>query len=125
LVRNRGRRFEDVSEREFVEFFRDPYQLRCSQYGKNYDNWSACLAQGSLFVGRFDDVTARPAKLLGEICRFLGVRDGRRYLGRAVDRAVNPTADEPIPERYREMLSQLLADEIAELKRKFELSWEP
>ena len=124
LVRNRGRRFEDVSEREFEEFFRDPYQLRCAQYGKNYDTWSGCLAQGNLFVGRFDDVTGRPAALLGEICRFLGVRDGRRYLGRAVDRTVNPTAAEPIPERYREMLSQLLGNEIAELKRRFELSWE-
>jgi len=124
LVRNRGRRFEDVSEREFEEFFRDPYQLRCAQYAKNYENWSACLAKGHLFVGKFDDVAARPVQLLGDICRFLAVRDDRRYLGRAVDRPVNPTAAEPIPERYRAMLSRLLAAEIEELERKFEMTWE-
>lgn len=124
LVRNRGRRFEDVSEREFEEFFRDPYQLRCAQYGTNYDNWSACLAEGNLFVGKFDDVAGRPAELLGEICRFLGVRDERRYLGRAVDRPVNPTGAEPIPERYRAILRQLFAVEIDEIERRFQLSWE-
>jgi hypothetical protein len=124
LVRNRGRRFEDVAEREFEEFFRDPYQLRCAQYGKNYDNWSSCLADGNLFVGKFDDVAVRPVQLLGEICRFLGVRDERRYLGRAVDRPVNPTGAEPIPERYRAVLSRLLAGELEEIERRFQLSWE-
>lgn len=124
LVRNRGRRFEDVSEREFEEFFRDPYQLRCAQYAKNHENWSACLAKGHLFVGKFDDVAARPVQLLGDICRFLAVREDRRYLGRAVDRPVNPTAAEPIPERYRAMLSRLLVAEIEELERKFEMTWE-
>lgn len=124
LVRNRGRRFEDVSEREFEEFFRDPYQLRCAQYGRNYENWSACLAAGSLFVGKFDDVSTRPVELLAEICRFLGVRQERRYLGRAVDRPVNPTAAEPIPERYRTMLGELFAAELDDLERRFHLSWQ-
>jgi hypothetical protein len=124
LVRNRGRRFEDVSEIEFEEFFRDPYQLRCAQYAKNHDNWSACLAAGNLFVGKFDDVTARPVQLLGDICRFLGVRAEPRYLGRTVDRPVNPTAPEPIPERYRAMLSELLAAELEQIERRFQMSWE-
>jgi hypothetical protein len=125
LVRNRSRRFEDVSESEFEEFFRDPYQVRCAQYVTNHENWSACLSTGNLFVGKFDDVATRPLQLLGEICRFLGVRDDRRYLGRAVDRPVNPTAAEPIPERYRVVLTRLFADEIAALQSKFGMSWAP
>ena len=124
LVRNRGRRFEDVSADEFEEFFRDAYQLRCAQYVRNYENWSACLAKGNLFLGKFDDVAARPLELLGEICRFLGVRDQRRFLGRAVNRPVNPTAAEPIPERYRVILSGLFARELDEMQRTFGLSWE-
>jgi hypothetical protein len=123
LVRNRGRRFEDVSEREFEEFFRDPYQLRCAQYAENYDRWAAHLAEGHLLLGKFDDVTSRPAELLGEICRFLGIRDQRRFLGRAVDRAVNPTPAEPIPDRYRRMLSELLAADIDKLQQRFGISW--
>src|SRR5512143_2401645 len=39
LVRNRQRRFEDVSEQEFRAFFRDAYQLRCAQYVAQHDRW--------------------------------------------------------------------------------------
>jgi len=123
LVRNRGRRFEDVPAAEFEEFFRDDYQLRCAQYVRNYESWSRCLAEGNLFVGKFDDVAARPVELLREICRFLGVRDERRFLGRAVDRPVNPTAAEPIPERYQVILSRLFTRELEEIRSTFGLSW--
>jgi hypothetical protein len=119
LVRNRGRRFEDVTEGEFEEFFRTSYQLRCAQYAENIENWSSRLAAGHLYVGRFDDVTARPAALLAEICRFLGVRSETRFLGRAVHRPVNPTPPEPVPVRYRAMLTELLSRDIARLPRRF------
>lgn len=119
LVRNRGRRFEDVTEREFEEFFKSPYQLRCAQYAENIANWSARLAAGHLYVGRFDDVTARPTSLLAEICRFLGVRSESRFLGRAVHRPVNPTPAEPVPEHYRAMLTGLLSRDIESLPRRF------
>jgi hypothetical protein len=82
------------------------------------------LAAGNLFVGEFDEVAARPVRLLGDICRFLGVRAEPRYLGRTVDRPVNPTAPEPIPERYRAMLTDLLAGELEQLERRFQMSWE-
>jgi hypothetical protein len=123
LVRNRGRKFEEVSEREFEEFFRDPYQLRCARYAENIDNWSRRLESGKLFLGRFEDVSARPAELLGDICRFLGVRSERRFLGAAVERTVNPTANEPIPARYRSVLETLLARDLEKLRERFGLTW--
>ncbi len=119
LVRNRGRRFEDVSEREFEEFFRDPYQLRCAQYADNIRNWSSRLGKGNLFLGKFADVSARPAALLAEICRFIGVRSEPRYLGRAVHTAVNPTPPEPVPARYRAALTELLRHDIEGLPDRF------
>jgi hypothetical protein len=119
LVRNRGRKFEEVSEREFEEFFRDPYQLRCAQYAENVRNWTDRLKAGNLFVGRFDDVSARPAALLAEICGFLGVRSEPRFLGRAVHRAVNPTPPEPVPPRYRAALTELLRRDIERLPTRF------
>lgn len=119
LVRNRGRRFEEVTEREFEEFFKSPYQLRCAQYAENIANWSARLTAGHLYVGRFDDVTARPASLLAEICDFIGVRSEPRFLGRAVHRSVNPTPPEPVPDRYRAMLTGILSRDIASLPRRF------
>lgn len=123
LVRNQGRKFEEVAQREFEAFFRDPYQLRCAQYQENVENWASRLETGNLFIGRFDDVSNRPAELLGEICKFIGVRAERRYLGHAVDTAVNPTAPEPIPARYRAILESLLAKDLTNLERSFGLKW--
>lgn len=123
LVRNRGRKFEDVGEAEFVAFFRDPYQRRCAQYVLNADRWTQRLSAGHFFVGRFDDVSARPAELLRDICAFLGIRSERRFLGRVVDQPVNPTAPEPVPPRYRAMLEELLADDIDAVKARFGWTW--
>lgn len=122
LVRNRGKRFEDVPEREFEEFFRDPYQLRCARYAENVDNWAARVGEGHLFIGKFADVSARPAALLADICRFLGVRSDPRFLGRTVHTPVNPTPPEPIPARYHAMLTDLLQKDIVKVRERFGVS---
>jgi hypothetical protein len=68
LVRNRHRRFEDVSEREFEEFFRDPYQLRL------------CAVRGEL--RQLVAAVGRRASVRGEIrrCHFAPGRAARRDL---------------------------------------------
>jgi len=74
LIRNRKRRFEEVSEAEFRAFFSDPYQLRCARYAEQCDRWSAHLQSGHLFVGVFDDIATRPEALLLDVMRFLASR---------------------------------------------------
>jgi hypothetical protein len=123
LVRNANRKYEDVSDEEFRAFFADPYQRRCAQYAENYDNWKARLRDGNLWIGKFDDITTRPAEMLSELCVFLGVRSGSRYLGGSVHRAVNPTAASSVPPQHREFLEQLLAEDLEKLAERLDLSW--
>lgn len=123
LVRNRGRKFEDVSAREFEEFFTDPYQRRCARYGEQIDNWSACLQPGHLLVGLFEDIDAQPEALLLEVMSFLGVHSDRRYVSAAVREPVNPTASRAIPEHYRHFLEDLLKDDIQQLRERIGLAW--
>lgn len=123
LVRNRGRRLEDVGEGEFVEFFTSEYQRRCARYVENHDNWAALLKPGHLLVGLFDDIARRPAQLLLEVMSFLGVRSERRYIARDVAEAVNPTGASEIPDRYRRFLQELLAPDLEALKQRFALEW--
>lgn len=123
LVRNRGRRFEDVSEGEFVEFFTSDYQRRCAHYVENHDTWASLVKPGHLFVGLFDDIARRPAQLLLEVMSFLGVGSDRRYIAADVAEAVNPTASSGIPERHRRFLQALLASDLNALKQRFELEW--
>ncbi len=119
LVRRTKRRVQDVPAEEFRSFFRDAYQLRCARAVENYDNWSAHLRPGHLYLGRFTDVEERPEEMLLEVMRFLGVRAERRYIGEAVREQVNPTAGSGIPDAYRRELEELLRDEIAAAQARF------
>lgn len=123
LLRNRRRHFDGVQEEEFRAFFHDPYQRRCSRYVEHHDNWSAHLRPGHLFVGRFDDIATRPEGLLLDVLRFLGVRPDRRYIDASVRSPVNATESKEIPARYRELLEDLLKDDLDKLKQRFGLSW--
>lgn len=123
LVRNRKRRFEDVSEPEFRAFFTDPYQLRCARSVEQYDRWSAHLQPGHLLVGVFDHIATRPQELLLDVMRFLGVRADQRYVDPSVRSPINPTAVDPIPEQYQRLLRELLRDEVNQIRKRFGLSW--
>jgi hypothetical protein len=113
LVRNRGRRAEEIDDAEWSAFFRDPYQLRCARYEENLASWRACFADSNVFVGTFEEVESRPAELLGRVTRFLGVSDDERYVDPALLRSVvNPTGRSEVPERFRTELETLFAREI-------------
>jgi hypothetical protein len=123
LVRNRRRRFEDVSAEEFRTFFSDAYQLRCAHYVQQHEHWSARLKSGHLFVGIFDEIATRPEAMLLDVMRFLGVRSERRYIARGVRNPVNPTEAARIPDQHRRFLEDLLGDDLRKLHDRFGLSW--
>lgn len=123
LVRNRGRRFEDVSAEEFTRFFTSEYQQRCARYAENHDNWVAALGRENVFVGRFDDIARRPQELLRDVMTFLGVRNDRRYIPAGVSEPVNPTASSRIPEQHRRYLEDLLAPAMARAEERFGIRW--
>ncbi len=123
LARNRGRKPSEVSEEEFAAFFRDPYQLRCARYVENIHRWARHVRPGHLFIGVFDDIAAHPEQLLLEVMRFLGVRANAKYIRRDVRSPVNPTGQSGVPARYRRMLEDLLAPEIAAIRTQLGWSW--
>ena len=123
LLRSSNRRVADVPEEEFRSFLTDPYQLLCARYAVQYDQWSALLRPGHLFVGYFDDLATRPEELLLDVMRFLDVGAHPRYIDRSVRSPVNPTDSSKIPEQYRKLLLELLKDDLEVLKARFGLSW--
>lgn len=123
LVRNAGRRFDDVTVEEWHAFFGDAYQRSCAAYRRNIANWKAALADGHLLIGKFDDIEERPEAFLLEVMEFLGVAAGERYFGPSVRESVNPTSGGGMPDQYREYLENLLAEDLAYLRDDFGLSW--
>lgn len=123
LVRNRKRKFEDVSEEEFRAFFTDEYQLRCAQYVRNMDTWQERLQPGHLFVGVFDDVASRPEALLREAMEFLGIDADDRFITGLAREEVNPAGGSRIPEKYRKFLKDLFAEDRRALQERLGLVW--
>jgi hypothetical protein len=119
LARNRGRKLDDVRDEEFQAFFRDPYQVRCARYEDIVANWRSFFPADQIFVGRFDDIATRPEAFLVDALAFLGVSTDPRYIPADVREAVNPTAEEKVPERHRRFLEQLLSGEIARWRQSF------
>ena len=122
LIRNRRRRFNEVSPSEFKAFFTDAYQQQCAHYVKNHDNWSAHLREGRLFVGLFDDIASRPEQLLLDVMSFMGGKRDARYVSRHARKSVNPTDASDIPEDYRRFLENLFREDIENLRQRFGLS---
>jgi len=123
LVRNAKRRFEDVAAEEFRAFFADPYQRRCARYADLAEAWSTRLRPGHLFVGVFDEIATRPAAMLLDVMRFLGVRADARYVDPNAGNPVNPTAATRIPAAHREYLERLFADDVRAARARFGVDW--
>ncbi len=121
LVRNRGRKMEDVADEEWQAFFADPYQLRCAHAGRMIAAWQRHFPASQLLVAAYDDVSRRPEELLIETMDFLGVSSGPRYVGAQARETVNPTSESRIPARHRAFLEDLLADAVAD----WNANWRP
>ena len=124
LVRNRGRRHEDVGDDEFREFFSEEYQRRCARYVDNIGRWRQRLRPDHLWVGRFDDIETRPAELLREVTEFIGARYIPKRFDTSVATPVNPTGGESIPHHHREFLETLLAEDLRALDAELGMRWE-
>ena len=112
-----------VPTAEVKAFFTDEYQLKCSRYSQNYDNWSSRLLPGHLLLARFDDIALRPERMLMDIMGFLGVGDDPSYVHPSVRRPVNTTSSSRISDDYRNFLEDLFSDELARLRDRFGCAW--
>jgi hypothetical protein len=124
LARRQKRKVSEVPDEDFVSFFSRPYQLRCGQYTKLIETWTALLKEGNLFVGRFDEIHAEPAAFLSNAYQFLGVRYGPKYVTRTAFERINTTSDSQVPARFRTHLRALFAEELTRMRESHDVSWD-
>ena len=120
----RQRRIADVPAAELKAFFRDEYQLSCSRYSENYDNWSTRLLPGHLLLGRFDDIAVHPERMMLDIMRFIGARDDPSYVSASINQGCEHNVDitdlRPI---CRQLLEEPFEDELNRLRGRFGFAW--
>ncbi len=113
LVRDahNGKKRAPTSE-DFMSFFNAEYQIACGQYSKMIKNWQHCLPESALFIGKYEDIANRPAKLVRRILDHLGASEPLpEHVTARLDRPVNPTSGSSIPPDLRNHLELLFADE--------------
>ncbi|MEO1291256.1 MAG: sulfotransferase [Pseudomonadota bacterium] len=110
-----GRRAEGISnvpEKKMLRFFANADQRARADYQRMIDNWQARLRPGHLFIGLFEDIAQRPAELLVDLFRFLGVAADQKYIhAKKRDSVQNASEGAAIPPDIRAHLEELLATE--------------
>lgn len=114
-----GRQLDHVTPEEMETFFRDLYQLACTQYVRNMDRWLSFIQDDALFIGWFDDLHKNPRGLLLDIFTFLGVKTDEKYIRSDSARVIGATLPVDIPQFYKVMLESLLAEDIHQLENRF------
>ena len=122
LLRHSNKKFAEISEQDFNDFFNHPYNLSCGVYTKMINNWSAFLKKENFFIGFYDDIEKRPEELLSNIFSFLGIDNDSKY-NKFARAFFNATESIKIPEKYSELLENIFQNEIDELNQRFGLSW--
>lgn len=119
LVKRAGRRYEDVPEEEFYAHFLSPGSRMRSDYVTTVDNWLAVYPADQLFVGFFEDVRERPGELLTKVFAHLNVPQVDDWSQFPMEREVHVGVRVPMPDKYREFLEGLYADDIERMIARF------
>jgi hypothetical protein len=86
-------------------------QLKCADYAGMAQKWERHLENGALFCGDYRRLSDDPARLLADLCRFLGVDPGLLPVTGLFQERINPTKDVPMPDGLRERLEERFAAE--------------
>lgn len=113
LLKKPGKTMSEVPAEEFTRFFLDPYQIACGQYSAMVSRWAAAVGRERLFLGRYRDLSLRPAALLLDLFEFLGVRPHPKYVHVASSSTINATETIGIPEHHLKTLTEIHGEESA------------
>ena len=119
LVSRDNRRCEDVSEDEFRRHFRSARSARRGDYLRTIDDWLAHFPQEQLFVGFYEDFSARPRELLADVFRHLRVSTDVDWTAFPYHRVVFKGVRAPLPTHLRAELVEMYRDDLRRLGERF------
>ena len=119
LVRDPNRRFEDVTEAEFIAHLRSEKSWKHSDYRGLLERWLRVFPEDQLWIGFFEDISGQPQAFLTEVFDFLGVRTAVDWDAFPYRTVINPGPRPPIPERFRGTLEELYEPTLDWLRRRF------
>ena len=119
LARNKDVSSEDVRAEDYIEFLQQDYLMACGRYTQQIANWSRYLKPGNLLIGQYEDISKEPVDFLKNIYSFLNVSQKEKYIGKDVDKRINPSGGGGIPSEVKSFLANVFAEEIELLKKDY------
>jgi hypothetical protein len=108
-----------VSDREFRHHFRSARSVNRGDYLRTIDNWLAYFPQEQLFVGFYEDLSARPRELLMDVFRHLRVSTEVDWESFPYKRIVFKGVQAPLPPHLRAELADMYQDDLRRLVERF------
>ena len=116
LCKERKRAVKDVPREEWLEFFNQPYQIKCGHYSQFLPMWQKMIPEKNLMIGRLTDVSEEPREMLKRVYNLIGIDDDDSLLPASVAERVNPTEGAGIPEDLLGELQKIYGDEVTRLR---------
>jgi len=138
LVAKPGRRIEEISDDEFLAYFRSEACRKRSDYLKIIDNWLNVFSSKQLFISFLDEIEEQPRAVLRQIFSYLGVSnpvdwknfpsgsvviphyEPNRMVYRGKIRQNYKSSDTFLPDRFRKTLENMYEDQMLELYRRYQ-----
>lgn len=114
-----GRKFEDVTDDEFVEHIRASRTTVRSAYLENLAKWRRHYPPERFEIGFFEELSEDPKGLLLRVFRLVGASTDVDWESFPYSRVINSGEKRPIPPAVREVLVERFRDMIEELYREF------
>lgn len=108
--------FERVSEPEWRDACSNPWIAASGDYLGHLQRWTSVFPAGQFFIGFFDSIESRPADLLRDVLRFLGVDAGIGLSAFPVAERILPGPSGDIPTGVRSDLEARLEPGTARLR---------
>jgi hypothetical protein len=107
LVRIQKKKLTDVSEEELDKLVFSQFIINGGYYTKMIENWKLYVKEKNFLIEFFDNIQSCPEELLLRVFSFLGVRKDSKYIGTLAKQKINSVVSDTIPDRYREMLTEI------------------
>jgi hypothetical protein len=119
LGKNPGATFEHAKESEILACFQDAGRKANTDYPAILKNWLSVFPAEQLHVAFFEEITNQPQALLAKLFDFLGVPMEVDWKKFPYQKVINKNPEQPIPQKYREILEKIYKKDIDQLYERF------
>jgi hypothetical protein len=119
FVTDQGRKFESISDDEFIAHFHLPRSRQRGDYMAIINRWERAFPLEQIAFGFFDEISAQPRRLVSRMLEHIGIRTEPDWSSLKLDEVVNRGAGQALPVHLRRTLVTLYAEPIERLYERF------